>query len=229
MAGRSAHLFVIAALVLGALLLAGLSAGSEAPHSPLEWLQYPLLLAVAWGFATAAVDAPGPARATPVMALSWALGMVVELTLTVDGSGIGGVRPDTRTSFLLAQGDYIPLAILIWACHRRLGCQMAELGCIAAGIALTEGIVFTGSIRDAAASGSVVGTVLVSCYLITIYLAFLVLPFRLCGIGRGRVRAVWPGLVALGFAGAFGVRLFWGLVYSPAVTALFDLPAAAGM
>lgn len=45
--------------------------------------------------------------------LSWAAGMVFELSLTTGGTGgFGGFHPDTKLSFAMAQGFYIPFAIL---------------------------------------------------------------------------------------------------------------------
>lgn len=59
--------------------------------------------------------------ALPVMVISWAVGMLVELTIAAGGDGFGGMHPDTGPSFILAQGYYIPLAVVTWAVVRRYG------------------------------------------------------------------------------------------------------------
>ena len=208
--------------VAGALVLALLGLGGSEAQSPLAWLQFPLLAALGWGLITSAPTGR-QAALLPYVGLSWLLGMAVEATLTVDGSGIGGIHRDTFASYVLAQGDYIPLALVVWGLHRTLGAGVQQALWIVAGMGLTEGLVFTGSVTFALGTGDVIGIALVTCYLIATYWVFLVLPLRLTGVGRGvgRNPAI---LLAIGFVSAFAVRVFWGLVYSPVVTALFDLP-----
>lgn len=228
MANRQAFLLLTGTAVLGGLFLAVIGDLGDDPKSPIAWLQYPLLLFLAWGALSTPVDAQIGAKLIPFVFLSWLLGMSVELTLTVDGSGIGGVHPDTLTSFILAQGDYIPLAILVWAFHRWMGCLMYECAWIVIGIALTEGLVFTGSVTASITSGSFIGAFIVTCYLIALYMVFLLLPLRLCGVGLGKAKATKSILllVLAGFVSAFVVRLFWGLIYSPIMTTTFELPVA---
>ena len=208
---------VVGALILGLLGLTGTEA-----QSPYAWLQFPLLAALGWGLLTTRPDGQ-KAGLLPYVGLSWLLGMAVEATLTVDGSGIGGIHHDTFASYVLALGDYIPLALVMWGLHRGLGAGVQQALWIVAGMGLTEGLVFTGSVTFALGTGDVIGIVLVTCYLIATYWVFLVLPLRLTGVGRGvgRNPAI---LLATGFAAAFAVRVFWGLVYSPLATALFGLP-----
>jgi hypothetical protein len=55
------------------------------------------------------------------MVIGWAVGMLVELTIAAGGDGFGGMHPDTGPSFILAQGYYIPLAVVTWAVVRRYG------------------------------------------------------------------------------------------------------------
>lgn len=224
MAGRKTFLVLTGVAICGAVVLAALGQGGDAPQSPLAWLQYPLLLALAWGVVTAAETGPDTVPVLPYVALSWALGMAVELTLTVDGTGIGGVHADTLASFVLAQGDYIPLAVAAWALQRWFGCGLQGMAWVVVGIGLTEGLVFTGSVSGAVTTGAVIGALVVACYLIAIYMVYLLLPFRLCGLGRAGRTGPVALLVATGFATAFAVRVFWGLVYSPVVTAMFGLP-----
>ena len=44
--------------------------------------------------------------------LSWSLGMLTELTISRGAGGYGGLHEKTIPSFILAQGYYIPLAVL---------------------------------------------------------------------------------------------------------------------
>ena len=210
--------------VAGALILGLLGLMGPDVQSPFSWLQFPLLALLGWGLVTTADG--GRDRAGPVafIGLSWLFGMAVELTLTVDGFGIGGINRDTYASFVLAQGDYIPLAVVMWGLHRGLGAGVQQALWIGAGMGLTEGLVFTGSVTAALATGDVWGSGLVICYLIAVYWVFLVLPLRLTGVGRGDAHRNPVILLAIGFAAAFAVRMFWGLVYSPLATVLFDLP-----
>ncbi len=62
-----------------------------------------------------------------------ALGMVFELSQTVDGTGIGAVHPDTRTSFLLSFGDYLTLTIACLVALIRFGARFEGLAWFAAG------------------------------------------------------------------------------------------------
>ena len=55
------------------------------------------------------------------VALSWLTGMLYELSLRTGAAGFGGMHPDTTTSFLLAQGFYVPLAVGGWLLARRFG------------------------------------------------------------------------------------------------------------
>jgi len=45
--------------------------------------------------------------------------MLFEAGLTVTGVGIGGVHPETLPSFILAQGDYVPIALITYLVIRR--------------------------------------------------------------------------------------------------------------
>ncbi len=74
------------------------------------------------------------------VALVWALGMTYEMTLTVDGTGFGGVHQVTWASFLLAQGDYLALALAMLWLIRRWGLDFTGAFWLAGGKSLTEGL-----------------------------------------------------------------------------------------
>lgn len=220
MPGNLSHVFIWSVIIGGALSLAVVGYFDTAPKSPFVWLQFPLLFLLAWGAFTNGAESKDRVPLLPFVAISWLLGMTIELSLTVDGSGIGGIHPDTRTSFALAQGDYLPLALVTWIVQRWLGYRLNEMIWVVVGMGLTEGLVFTGSITSALQAGSVIGTVIVTCYLIAIYLVYLWLPFRICRLDRGQTTHSIVLLVIVGFASAMIVRVFWGLIYSPFVLRL---------
>ena len=56
-----------------------------------------------------------------MIAIGWAVGMVIELTIAAGGDGFGGMHPDTGPSFILAQGFYVPAAAVTWFAVRRYG------------------------------------------------------------------------------------------------------------
>ncbi|MBV2358702.1 hypothetical protein KUH32_02870 [Thalassococcus sp. CAU 1522] len=212
------------AIVCAAMVFALAGALDTAPESPMIWLQYPLFASLAWGLAKMRGTGDWrPAGTAAYIALSWSLGMAVELTLTVDGTGIGGVHRDTAASFILAQGDYLPLAAVFCLVHRYMTCGVVQVLWLAAGAALTEGLVFTDSLRAPVLALDIVAAVFTGAYLGAIYWIYLALPLGILGVPwAGRKRNVLV-LLATGFAAAFAVRVFWGLVYAPAVSALFGL------
>ena len=117
---RDDRAWLAAALVMNLLL--GWS-GDEA--SAVAWLN-PLLFLVVLSVRT--LDArrgewrwhlTGWGGALAVVAIGWAVGMLVELTIAAGGDGFGGMHPETGPSFVLAQGYYIPLGVVTWAVVRR--------------------------------------------------------------------------------------------------------------
>lgn len=52
---------------------------------------------------------------------SWLTAMLYELSLRTGATGFGGLHANTATSFLLAQGFYVPLAVGGWLLARRYG------------------------------------------------------------------------------------------------------------
>ncbi len=161
--------------------------------------------------------------------LVWLFGMLFEASLTVTGQGIGGVHPQTLASFILAQGDYLPLAIVSWWVIRKLHPAFSELYFFSAGISLTEGLIFTGALTAMILSPQFFLAPFGLAYYALAYSSFIALPLLIIDEGLlWDARQVKPYPVPLywllGFGIAILVRLFWGLVYSPLVARLFDLP-----
>jgi hypothetical protein len=217
-------------VALGLLLL--LPSLNTGPRSRFAGIEVPLYLVLIAGLIAAARRWQGldfGRFAAPLFALgSWACGMVYELSLTVDGTGLGGIHPDTRTSFVLAQGDYIMLALITWAAVRWLRLDLTGAFFFAAGVSLTEGLVFTGVVWRVATSAQAYLTPAYLGYYFLAYASFLVVPLvivapRSLWAATSLFGASLPRLILLGFGAGMGVRIIWGLVYGPIATAVFDL------
>lgn len=156
--------------------------------------------------------------------LVWLFGMTYELSLTVTGAGIGGVHPQTIPSFVLAQGDYLPIALVSYAVIRQTRATFQELFFFAGGKSLTEGLIFTGVLTAVLLSPLFWLSPLVLAYYTLAYSSFIALPLLfidetlLWRPGERVNKRTIPFYWALGFGLALLIRLFWGLVYSPVVT-----------
>jgi len=87
-------------LVLGLALV-------DTLRSPFWWVELALYAVMILGLARggAGLRLRPWSAALVFVAASRACGMAFKLTLTVDGTGLGGIHPDTRASFLLGQAD----------------------------------------------------------------------------------------------------------------------------
>lgn len=220
--GRTWPLWAWMALALVPPLL--LSPASVEPRSPFWWAEPILYALLAAGLLARRGGRPGwrlPLPAAPTyVALSWLFGMAYEASLTWDGTGIGGMHPDTRSSFILAQGDYLLLAVAALGAVSLLRLRIGGALLLSLGVALTEGLVFSGTLVALALSPGAWALPLYVAYFALAYATFLALPLLLVGEER-----LWrpgprrpPGAlatVALGFALGFAARLLWGLVYIP--------------
>lgn len=104
--------------------------GQPAEASVLWWLNPLLLVVFAVGWWARGRGGPrlrlgGAAAAVAFIGGSWLAGMLFELSLRTGPTGFGGMHPDTATSFLLAQGHYLPFAIGGWWLARRYGYDAA--------------------------------------------------------------------------------------------------------
>ena len=127
------------------------SFNDSAPKSPFwfaELILYTLMIAGLW--ANQKHDFRKkmriPRRFAPLayLCLNWFFGMVYETGLTVNGQGVGGLHAETIPSFILAQGDYITIAIVSYTLIRTLRLSFREMFFVAGGKSLTEGLIFTG-------------------------------------------------------------------------------------
>ena len=217
-------------VIVAGLLFAGLSAGvAQGPASPLWGAEYLLYALMIGAFARGGLNLSlSPRRAAlAFVLLSLCCGAVYESSLTVDGSGLGGVHPDTRASYLLALGDYLPIALVTLALTRLWHLRFADAFWLALGKSLTEGLIFTGVLM--ANLTSPVAPLMLGYYTLA-YGSFVALPLLILA-----PQALWsphprsapsvPVLILTGFAAAFVIRLFWGLAWSPFATWAFALPA----
>lgn len=209
-------------------------AGNTAPRSPF-WLSELVLYAGMIGGLLALrrhdyrLVLPLRRALACYIALVWLFGMAYETSLTVDGTGIGGVHPDTFASFVLATGDYLMLAVLCAALIHTLRLDFRQVFFLAAGISLSEGLVFTGVLTAVLASPMAYTAPLFVAYYALAYASFIALPLLVilpASLWRPKIgRPVSLMMIVLiGFALAFGVRIVWGLFYAPLATKLFDLP-----
>lgn len=216
-----------------------LNFGSDAaPRSPYWFAEIGLLILMVGGLWARARFSGWPRlplsrKTAPVVYvfLVWLFGMTYELSLTVTGAGVGGVHPQTIPSFILAQGDYLPIALVSYAVIRQTRATFQEVFFFAGGKSLTEGLIFTGVLTAVLLSPSFWLSPLVLAYYTLAYSSFIALPLLFVDEAllwqpdeRTNKRSI-PFYWLLGFGLALLIRLFWGLVYSPLVTQLFGLPA----
>lgn len=216
-----------------------LNLGNDAePRSPYWFAEIGLLILMVGGlWANARFNGwlrlPLTRRTAPAVYvfLVWLFGMTYELSLTVTGEGIGGVHPQTIPSFILAQGDYIPIALVSYAVIRQTRATFQEVFFFAGGKSLTEGLIFTGVLTAVLLSPSFWLSPLVLAYYTLAYSSFIALPLLfvdealLWRPGERTHKRTILFFWLLGFGLALLIRLFWGLVYSPLVTQWFGLPA----
>ncbi len=222
-------------IVLGlALKLPGMETG---PRSQLWYMDVPLYVALIIGLIAQYRGWPGlqlntRSAAIAFIIISVACGMIYESSLTVDGTGVGGMHPNTRTSFVLAIGDYLLLAVLCWLVVRLLHLDFRGLFFLSAGISLTEGLVFTGVIWAVLASPGAWQVPIYLAYYFLAYATFLGIPLLIinpAALWRASAPVMRIGplmLMVTGFVIGMGARIVWGLLYGPAATKLFDLQPA---
>lgn len=173
-----------------------------------------------------------PRRLAPLafIVLSWGFGMIYEASLTVDGSGIGGMHPQTRASYILAQGDYIMVAALTCAMVRYFHLDFRSVFFFAGGISLSEGLIFTGVLTAILMSPAFFMAPLFVAYYTLAYASFVALPLlfiapeTLWSTHAPPWRLGLPLLWLTGFVLAFIIRLIWGLGWVPFANWTFNLP-----
>lgn len=211
------------------------STGPRSPYWPAELCLYAFLAGGMYAATQGhpiAKHVPLPRALAPLayVFLVWLFGMVFEIALTVNGEGVGGVHPSTVPSFILAQGDYIPIAIVAYFVIRRTRASFKDIFFFAGGKSLTEGLVFTGVLASQIASSLFFLSPLTLAYYTLAYASFIATPLLLIDATLlwDTSRQTKPRSVlffwALGFALALAIRIFWGLVYGPLATRLFNLP-----
>lgn len=219
-----------------AFVFAILNRNESAPHSPLWFTEFVLFGLMALGIMLRERASFGlPLRlsagwaAWAYVALVWCFGMTYELSLTVNGEGIGGMHQQTLASFLLAQGDYIPIALTSLAMIHFGRLSFHQVWFFAVGIALTEGLIFMGVLLQTILSPMFFLAPLVLSYYAFVYASFIAMPLLYLDeqpLWRAGPKHDWGSvpLVVLGFVLGIVIRLFWGLVYGPLVESWFDLP-----
>jgi hypothetical protein len=224
-------------IVLG-IIFASLNLGNSSEPKSRYWFAelalYSLMLTGLWANAKFNLrkKLPIPRKIAPAVyvLLVWLFGMIFELSLTVTGEGIGGLHAETLPSFILAQGDYIPIAIVSYFVIRRTQASFQEVFFFSGGKSLTEAILFTGVLTSVLFSPMFWLSPIVLAYYTLAYSSFIALPLLFVDEEllwkesfQARRHSI-PFFWMLGFVLAFFIRIFWGLVYSPVVTQLLHLP-----
>jgi hypothetical protein len=173
-------------------------------------------------------DKPRDSVAMPMaplayIGLSLLFGGVFEASLTVDGTGFGGMHPETLSSFALAFGDYTLMALAFLVLVRLLRLDFKQGYFLAAGISLSEGLVFNGVLIRVALSSEWYFLPLLLGFYALAYASFLALPLLVLPYGtlwRNNARPGWVTIPLLWIIGLFvGVltRLIFALIYAPSV------------
>jgi hypothetical protein len=220
------------------LVFTALNLGNDSefrsPYWFSELILYGLMLAGLWANAKydlrKKIRIPRKLAPAAYILLVWLFGMMFEVSLTVTGEGIGGLHAETLPSFILAQGDYIPIAVISYLVIRRTQASFREIFFFAGGKSLTEGLIFTGVLTSVLFSPMFFLSPIVLAYYTIAYASFIALPLLFIdeellwkNPTRGKQRSI-PYYWFLGFCLALAIRIFWGLVYTPLVTQLFHLP-----
>jgi hypothetical protein len=206
------------------------------PRSPYwfsDLLLYGLMLAGLWANAKhdlrKKIRIPRKLAPAGYVLLVWVFGMMFEASLTVTGEGIGGIHPETLPSFILAQGDYIPIGLISYFVIRTTQASFREVFFFAGGKSLTEGLIFTGALTSVLLSPMFYLSPIVLAYYTIAYSSFIALPLLFIDEEllwkepeRGQQHSI-PFFWVLGFILALAIRVFWGLVYAPIVTQLLHL------
>lgn len=122
-----AILWLVVVLALAFSVLQKTSLETESPAHPFWFLDLLLLGLFAGGllvrhFGLLSLPRWVESEKAPIIyvLLTWLVGMVYELSLRTGETGFGGMHPDTLTSFVMAQGFYIPFALgTLWVIRRR--------------------------------------------------------------------------------------------------------------
>lgn len=144
--------------------------------------------------------------------LSWLTGMLYEFSLRTGPAGFGGMHPQTLPSFLLAQGFYVPLAIISYFLIRRYRYTLKEAFFAFGLVALYE-MVTMGWLFATLFSPLFFLTPLVIAYYFTIYALFVVWPLLFVDEAK-----LW-GQISRPIS--YRRKLFYGLLVGPTSWGLF--------
>jgi hypothetical protein len=174
---QRSSLWIILALTFSILMQLG---GTPAWKSPLWFLDVLLLLSLligfwlkerfSWQFVKLS-DTQAPAV---FIVFSWLVGMLYELTLSESPGNIGGFHDTTRQSFILAQGFYIPFAVLSYFLIRKFHYRFRDVFLSAGLVSLYEALQY--GVPGTFFSPLFFLTPLVLAYYVVVYAQMLTLP-----------------------------------------------------
>jgi hypothetical protein len=194
-------------VLLGALFSLSGVVNRDSTGSSALWFLDPLLYAVLIGGmvlrSRGRLPVWRPMRpgigAAAYVGLSWLTAMLYELSLRSGATGFGGLHPDTATSFPLAQGYYLPLAVGSYWLLRRFHYDFNTVfwtGCLAS---LYEAVTVGGAVVVGGGVPLLLLPVLVGYYLTT-YAMFLIMPLLIIdesGLWSPGGRKISPWLVGV--------------------------------
>ena len=174
---QSPSLWIILALSFS--ILAQLN-GTLDWKSPLWFLDSLLILCLLMGFwfrkrfHWQPVKLSRKQTATVFVVLSWLVGMLYELTLSESPGNIGGFHDKTIPSFILAQGFYIPFAVLSYFLVGKFHFNFRDVFFVAGLVSLYEALQF--GVPGTLFSPLFFLTPLVVAYYVVVYAQMLALP-----------------------------------------------------
>jgi len=159
-----------------------------------------------------------PSRFWPAFAFvgsAWLTGMLYELSLSGgDGHSVGGFHPQTNLSFLLAQGQYVPLALFGLAVVRRYRCSIRAMFFMAGAMSMYE-MLSAGMLSSLASLHLLVFALFMVAYYVTVYAMFLCWPFLLIGPAPGQVAGLrelsWRRSLTYGLLGGLFIWVLFVL------------------
>lgn len=121
------------------------------------------------------------------------------------------------------------MALVTYLVIRRTRASFREVFFLAGGKSLKEGLLFTGGLASVFLSPTFWLSPIVLAYYTLAYRSFIALPLLFVDeelLWREPAQSQRPSspyFWLLGFVLALAIRMFWGLIYGPLVTSLFQL------
>ena len=221
---QSPSLWIILALIFTLLVQLG---DNSAWKSPLWFLDPLLMLSLLIGLWLKEHWPPikfsRKQTAAAFIVLSWLVGMLYELTLSEAPGNLGGMYAKTIPSFILAQGFYIPFAVLSYFLIRKFHFNFRDVFFVAGLVSLYEALQF--GVPGTLFSPLFFLTPLVLAYYVVVYAQMLTWPLLVVDetlLWHGdKPRLPWWRKLLYGFLLGFSCWVTFGL-WGTVMTTIFD-------